>query len=131
MPFLLRATPRQDLAGQSVRPEANLTAAGHSGDSPDQTLDATKHRPVVAPHPPSGQSGRTVGAGSAGDASVTHAYPSRVGAERRGGGSNLRRAGGTRGLGVLMRLNRSAVALACVTGLVMVGGVVTAAQGSV
>ena len=42
MPFLLRATPRQDLAGRSVRSEANLTAAGHSRDTPDQTHDATK-----------------------------------------------------------------------------------------
>ena len=53
MPFLLRATPRQDLAGQSDRSEANLTAAGHSRHTPDQTPDATKHRHVVAPHPPS------------------------------------------------------------------------------
>src|SRR4051794_40762944 len=34
MPFLLRATPRQDLAGWSLRSEANLTAAGHSRDTP-------------------------------------------------------------------------------------------------
>src|SRR5207342_2885229 len=47
MPFLLRATPRQDLAGRSLRSEANLTAAGHSRDTPDQTPDATKHHRVV------------------------------------------------------------------------------------
>ena len=57
MPFLFRATPRQDLAGWSLRSEANLTAAGHSRDTPDQTPDATEHRPVVAHHPPSGHYG--------------------------------------------------------------------------
>ncbi|MCB0922507.1 MAG: hypothetical protein KDC08_11935, partial [Actinobacteria bacterium] len=30
MPFLFRATPQRDLAGQSLRSKANLTAAGHS-----------------------------------------------------------------------------------------------------
>ena len=54
MPFLLRATPRQDLAGWSLRSEANLTVAGHSRDTPDQTPDATEHRPVATSHPQSG-----------------------------------------------------------------------------
>src|SRR3954447_18729587 len=54
MPFLLRATPRQDLAGWSLRSEVNLTVTGHSRDTPDQTPDATEHRHVVAPRPPSG-----------------------------------------------------------------------------
>jgi hypothetical protein len=44
MPFLLRATPRLDLAGQSLRSEANLTVTGHSRDTPDQTRNATNHR---------------------------------------------------------------------------------------
>jgi hypothetical protein len=30
MPFLFRATPRQDLARRSLRSKANLTATGHS-----------------------------------------------------------------------------------------------------
>jgi hypothetical protein len=51
--FLLRATPRHDLAGWTLRAEANLTAAGHSRDTPDQTPDPTQHRHVVASHPPS------------------------------------------------------------------------------
>src|SRR5688572_30267946 len=54
MPFLLRATPQQDLAGQPLRSKVNLTVTGHSRDTPDQTRDATKHRNVLAPHPPSG-----------------------------------------------------------------------------
>src|SRR5215211_4466844 len=58
MPFLLRATPRQGLAGRSVRSEANLTVAGHSRDTPGQAPDATDTRLVVASHPPSGQSAR-------------------------------------------------------------------------
>src|SRR5829696_6578470 len=45
MPFLLRATPRQDLARRSVRSEANLTVAGHSRDTPGQASDATDHPP--------------------------------------------------------------------------------------
>jgi hypothetical protein len=49
MPFLFRATPRQDLAGQSLRSKANLTAAGHSGDTPGQTPDATKPRNALHP----------------------------------------------------------------------------------
>ena len=48
MPFLLRATPRQDPAGRSLRSEVNLTVTGHSRDTPDQTPDATEHRHVVA-----------------------------------------------------------------------------------
>ena len=56
MPFLLRATPRQDLADWSLRSEVNLTVTGHSRDTPDQTPDATEHRLVVASHPPSGHS---------------------------------------------------------------------------
>src|SRR5262245_25932405 len=49
MPFLLRATPRPDLAEWSLRSKANLTAAGHSRDTPDQTLDATEHPPRRCP----------------------------------------------------------------------------------
>jgi hypothetical protein len=48
MPFLLRATPRQGLAEWSVRSEANLTAAGHSGDTPGQTPNATDHRNALS-----------------------------------------------------------------------------------
>lgn len=47
MPFLLRATPRLDLADWSVRSEANLTATGHSRDTPGQTHDATNQRNVL------------------------------------------------------------------------------------
>lgn len=58
MPFLFRATPRQDLAGRSLRSEANLAAAGHSGDTPDQTHDATKTPQRLASDSQSGQSAR-------------------------------------------------------------------------
>lgn len=58
MPFLLRATPQQDLDERSLRSEANLTVTGHSRDTPDQTPDATKTPQRLASDPPSGQSAR-------------------------------------------------------------------------
>lgn len=56
MPFLLRATPRQDLAAWTVRSEVNRTATGHSRDTPGQILDATNTPQRLASDPPSGQS---------------------------------------------------------------------------
>lgn len=47
LPFLLRATPRLDLADWSLRSEVNLTVTGHSRDTPDQTRNATNHRNVL------------------------------------------------------------------------------------
>ena len=57
MPFLLRATPRLDLAGWTLRSEVNQDGDRAFGRHTRPDPERYEHRNVLASHPPSGQSG--------------------------------------------------------------------------